>query len=41
MSFEHIIFIPGTLLVGIVIGYVVGQRFALAQIERARQRDKR
>jgi hypothetical protein len=35
---EHFIFIPGILLIGIVIGYVLGTRAARTQIERRRRR---
>jgi hypothetical protein len=35
---EHLIFIPGVLLVGIVLGYVMGARAARAEIERRRRR---
>jgi hypothetical protein len=35
---EHFIFIPGILLIGIVIGYVLGSRSARAEIERRRRR---
>jgi hypothetical protein len=35
---EHFIFIPGILLIGIVIGYVMGARSARAEIERRRKR---
>ena len=35
---EHIIFIPGALLIGIVIGYIMGARAAKAEIERRRRR---
>jgi hypothetical protein len=35
---EHIIFIPGILLVGIVIGYILGARTTRAEIERRRLR---
>jgi hypothetical protein len=35
---EHFIFIPGVLLVGIVIGYVMGARAARAEVERRRRR---
>jgi hypothetical protein len=35
---EHFIFIPGILLVGIVLGYVMGARAARAEIERRRRR---
>ncbi len=35
---EHFIFIPGVLLVGITIGWVLGGRAARAQIEAKRRR---
>ncbi len=35
---EHFIFIPGVLLVGIVLGYVMGARAARAELERRRRR---
>jgi hypothetical protein len=35
---EHIIFIPGVLLIGIVLGYIMGGRAARSQIEDKRQR---
>ena len=35
---EHFIFIPGILLVGIVLGYVMGARAARAEMERRRRR---
>lgn len=35
---EHLIFIPGVLLVGIVLGYVLGARAARAEIARRRRR---
>ena len=35
---EHFIFIPGVLLVGIVLGYVMGLRAARAELERRRRR---
>jgi hypothetical protein len=35
---EHFIFIPGVLLVGLVLGYVMGIRAARAEIERRRRR---
>ena len=37
---EHFIFIPGILLVGIVLGYVMGTRAARAEIEKRRRRAK-
>ncbi|MGD0677404.1 MAG: hypothetical protein ABSC94_18445 [Polyangiaceae bacterium] len=35
---EHFIFIPGVLLIGIVVGYIMGMRAAKAEIERRRRR---
>jgi hypothetical protein len=35
---EHFIFIPGAVLIGIVIGYVMGARAARAEIDRRRRR---
>ena len=35
---EHLIFIPGVLLIGLVMGYVMGARAARNEIERRRRR---
>jgi hypothetical protein len=35
---EHFIFIPGVLLVGLVLGYIMGMRSAKSEIERRRRR---
>ena len=35
---EHFIFIPGVLMIGIVLGYVLGARSARADMERKRRR---
>ncbi len=35
---EHFIFIPGAVLVGMVIGYIMGVRAAKAEIDRRRRR---
>jgi hypothetical protein len=35
---EHFIFIPGVLLIGIVVGYILGTRAAKAEIDRRRRR---
>jgi len=35
---EHFIFIPGVLLIGIVIGYILGARAAKTEIDRRRRR---
>jgi proteasome assembly chaperone (PAC2) family protein len=35
---EHFIFIPGILLIGIVIGYIMGARAAKAELDKRRRR---
>jgi hypothetical protein len=35
---EHFIFIPGVLLIGMVIGFVMGSRAARAEAEKKRRR---
>jgi hypothetical protein len=35
---EHFIFIPGVMLIGIVLGYIFGARTARAELERKRKR---
>ena len=37
---EHFIFIPGILLIGIVIGWVMGGKAAREQLEKKRRRAK-
>jgi proteasome assembly chaperone (PAC2) family protein len=37
---EHVIFIPGVLLIGMVLGYIMGARAARAQDEKRRARAK-
>jgi len=37
---EHIIYIPGILLVGVAVGYVLGARAARAELDR-RRRERR
>lgn len=37
-STAHIVFIPGVLLIGLVLGYILGQRSARAELERRRKR---
>ena len=39
MSFAHVIYIPGSLLLGMVVGYIMGTR--AAQAEAARLKAKR
>jgi proteasome assembly chaperone (PAC2) family protein len=40
-TIAHVIYIPGVLLVGIAIGFVLGARAARAEIERRRKVQKR
>jgi hypothetical protein len=35
---EHFIFIPGVLMIGLVLGYILGARAARAEIDRRRRR---
>jgi hypothetical protein len=35
---EHFIFIPGVLLIGVVLGYVMGARAVRSEIDRRRRR---
>ena len=35
---EHFIFIPGILLIGIVLGYILGARAARSEIDKRRRR---
>lgn len=41
MPVEHILYIPGILLVGVALGYVLGARAARAELERQRRERKR
>ena len=41
MPLEHLIYIPGILLLGIAIGYVLGAKAARAELERRRRERKR
>jgi hypothetical protein len=38
MPIEHAIFIPGTLLIGVVLGYIMGARAARTETTKRRQR---
>lgn len=40
MTFEHIIYIPGVLLVGVTLGYVLGARAVRAEVARLKKRAK-
>jgi hypothetical protein len=35
---EHFIFIPGILLIGIVVGWILGSRAAQTELEKKRRR---
>ena len=38
---EHVVFIPGVLLLGVFIGYTMGARAVRDEVRRKQQRDKR
>ena len=40
MTFEHVIYIPGILLVGLIIGYLLGARAVRSEIQRMKKRAK-
>jgi hypothetical protein len=40
MPVEHVIYIPGVLLVGVIIGYTLGARAVRAELHRARRRSR-
>ena len=40
MTFEHIIYIPGVLLIGLTIGYILGARAVRAELREAKRRAK-
>ncbi|HMR04879.1 MAG TPA: hypothetical protein PKA88_03865 [Polyangiaceae bacterium] len=40
MTLEHIIYIPGVVLVGLSIGYAMGARAVRAEYERMKKRAK-
>jgi hypothetical protein len=37
---EHLLYIPGVLLIGIVVGYLLGSRAVRAEYERQKKRAK-
>lgn len=41
MTVEHVIFIPGVLLVGMAIGFIVGARSVRKELARMRERAKK
>jgi len=38
---EHVVFIPGVLLLGVFIGYTMGARAVRDEVRRQREREKR
>jgi hypothetical protein len=40
VTFEHILYIPGVLMVGLTLGYLLGSRAVRAEVARARKRLK-
>jgi hypothetical protein len=38
MTFEHIIYIPGVFLVGLIVGYTMGARAVRAELGRVRRK---
>jgi proteasome assembly chaperone (PAC2) family protein len=40
MTPEHLIFIPGVLLIGMTIGYIFGARAVRAEVSRLKRRAK-
>jgi hypothetical protein len=41
MTAEHVIFIPGVLLVGLTLGYALGARAVRAEVARMKERAKK
>ena len=41
MTIEHVIFIPGVLLVGVTIGFVLGSRAVRSELARLKERAKK
>lgn len=41
MTIEHVIFIPGVLLVGVTIGFVLGARAVRSEMARMKDRAKK
>jgi hypothetical protein len=40
MTFEHIIYIPGVLLIGLTVGYMLGARAVRAEMRELKRRSK-
>jgi hypothetical protein len=41
MTIEHVIFIPGVLLVGMTVGFVLGSRAVRKEMARMKERAKK
>jgi proteasome assembly chaperone (PAC2) family protein len=41
ITFEHIIYIPGVLLIGATAGYILGARAVRAEVARMKKKSKR
>jgi hypothetical protein len=41
MTIEHVIFIPGVLLVGMALGFVLGARAVRSEMARQKERAKK
>jgi hypothetical protein len=41
MTIEHVIFIPGVLLVGMALGFVLGARAVRSEMTRQKERAKK
>jgi len=40
MTLAHLIYIPGTILIGVVLGYVMGARAVRAEFQKQKKRAK-
>ncbi len=40
MTLEHLIYIPGVVLVGLALGYVLGAKAVRNEVERMKKRSK-
>ncbi|MEN9580944.1 MAG: hypothetical protein RJA70_3953 [Pseudomonadota bacterium] len=40
MPVEHVIYIPGVLILGLIVGYVLGARAVREEVARSRKRSK-
>lgn len=41
ITVEHVIFIPGVLLIGITVGFLLGSKAVRSEIARAKERAKK